>query len=112
MCASCQGAFWSLLLLFILGLVKLILDFVYPPSTCNQESSAPWVARGLHYMYYALFSFWLCVIINVVVSLLTSPQEEGKVTQYYTDTTATTNIATTDNGGIDFYHQYCCLLQS
>ncbi|ELU01228.1 hypothetical protein CAPTEDRAFT_177168 [Capitella teleta] len=74
-----RGAFWSLTLMFVMGFVKMMLDFFYPPPECGQTDDAPWVVRDFHYMYYALFSFWLTIVVNVIVSLFGDPVEEGKL---------------------------------
>ncbi|XP_072900961.1 sodium/myo-inositol cotransporter-like [Hemitrygon akajei] len=66
-----QGAFYGGLVGSILGIIRLILAFVYQEPDCDQPDTRPNFIRNVHYMYVAMALFWTTTIIAVIVSLLT-----------------------------------------
>ncbi|XP_064622417.1 sodium/mannose cotransporter SLC5A10-like [Lineus longissimus] len=81
-----QGAFYGLLIGFIIGVVRMIMDFIYIAPKCGEPDNRPSIAKDFHYMYFALVLFWVVVIVNVVVSLMTRPPEPEMLhrTTYWT----------------------------
>lgn len=73
-----QGAFWALMTGLVVGMLRMILDFTFPPPKCNQEEYRPSII-SLNFMYFAMILFWLTLLTGVVVSLLTDPPESYKV---------------------------------
>lgn len=69
------GAFWALLAGLVLGLARMITNIVYTAPECGIEDSRPWIVR-LHYLYFAIFLFWMTVAICGVVSYFTAPPDE------------------------------------
>ncbi|XP_061571458.1 sodium/myo-inositol cotransporter-like [Cololabis saira] len=67
------GAFWGGMVGFTLGLVRLILAFVYPEPHCTEPDERPSFIKDVHFMYVAAFLFWASVVVTVVVSLCTPP---------------------------------------
>ena len=61
------------------GLIRLVLDFVYPEPNCWEEDTRPDVIAKVHYMYFAMILFFQGVIVMVVVSLLTKPEEPWRL---------------------------------
>ncbi|XP_068743589.1 sodium/myo-inositol cotransporter-like [Montipora capricornis] len=70
-----KGAFWGMVLGFIVGAIRMILDFTHLEPRCGEEDTRPSIIAKVHYMYFALILFWITVITIVVVSLFTKPME-------------------------------------
>eukprot|EP00795_Rhopilema_esculentum_P004350 gene4350-20570_t len=66
-----QGAFWGLMSGFIVGVTRMVLDFVYQAPECGVKDTRPIFVKDFHYMYFALMIFLLTGIVCIVVSLLT-----------------------------------------
>lgn len=69
------GAFWSLVVGLVVGVARMILTLVYAAPECGEEETRPWLIK-LHYMYFAIFLFWLTVILCTVISLLTKKADD------------------------------------
>ncbi|XP_066450867.1 sodium/glucose cotransporter 4 isoform X1 [Eleutherodactylus coqui] len=77
------GAFWGLLIGLVVGLIRMIMDFVYTAPNCGEEDTRPSVLKNVHYLYFAILLFGLTSIICIVISLCTKaiPDEElGRMT--------------------------------
>ncbi|XP_075676795.1 sodium/myo-inositol cotransporter-like isoform X2 [Dermatophagoides pteronyssinus] len=70
-----SGAFWALMTGLIIGLLRMGLNLHYMEPTCGQFDLRPWIAK-VHYMYYAIFVFWITVAFCVIISLCTDPPED------------------------------------
>ena len=81
-----KGAFWGLMSALVIGLVRMILDFVYPAPACGVEDTRPEAVKAIlfHYMYFALFLFLWTMLVVIAVSLLTSPIPEEYVSSNIT----------------------------
>ncbi|XP_057296485.1 sodium/mannose cotransporter SLC5A10-like [Hydractinia symbiolongicarpus] len=64
------GALTSMLFGLLLGIIRLSLDVAYPQPHCGQEDTRNAFVK-LHFMYYALLMFFVCIIIMVTISLFT-----------------------------------------
>lgn len=64
------GAFWSLMIGLLIGLTRMIVTLFYMEPSCGQEDLRPAVVK-IHYMYFAIFLFWVTVAICIVISLFT-----------------------------------------
>ncbi|XP_037089850.1 sodium/glucose cotransporter 5-like [Pollicipes pollicipes] len=76
------GAFWGLMSGFIVGVIRMVLDFVYmfdAPKCWETEDTRPAVVAKMHYMYFAMLLFWLTGVVAAAVSLLTEPPEHWRV---------------------------------
>nr|ACB21201.1 solute carrier family 5, member 1 (predicted) [Plecturocebus moloch] len=67
------GAFWGLILGFLIGVSRMITEFAYGTGSCMEPSNCPTIICGVHYLYFAIILFVISVICIVVVSLLTKP---------------------------------------
>ncbi|KAM8929902.1 sodium/glucose cotransporter 4 isoform 2-T2 [Pelodytes ibericus] len=77
------GAFWGLVTGLVVGLIRMIMDFVYQAPTCGQVDERPAVLKDVHYLYFAMLLFGLTAIICIVISLFTPaiPDKElGRMT--------------------------------
>ncbi|KAM9324691.1 sodium/glucose cotransporter 4 [Gastrophryne carolinensis] len=73
-----QGAFWGLVIGLIVGLTRMIMDFVYEAPKCGEEDTRPSVLKDVHYLYFAILLFGLTAIVCIAISLFTPamPDEE------------------------------------
>ena len=63
------GAFWSLMIGFALGMLRMIMSFMYKEPSCGQHvDERPWMLKHVHYMYYAAFLFWTTIAFTVLIS--------------------------------------------
>jgi sodium/myo-inositol cotransporter 3 len=80
------GAFYGLMIGFIFGLLRMILEFSKQPPLCGEKDTRFWFIRNIHFMYYAMFLFWLTFFVCVIVSLCTEPPTQAQLfrTTYWT----------------------------
>ncbi|XP_077916855.1 sodium/glucose cotransporter 1 isoform X2 [Halichoerus grypus] len=71
--ATEPGAFWGLILGFLIGVSRMVTEFAYGTGSCMQPSNCPTIICGVHYLYFAIILFVISVIVIVVVSLFTKP---------------------------------------
>ena len=64
---------------FIVGAIRMILDFTHLEPRCGEEDTRPSIIAKVHYMYFALILFWITVITIVVISLFTKPMKDANV---------------------------------
>ncbi|KAM7107542.1 sodium/glucose cotransporter 4 [Ciconia maguari] len=74
------GAFWGLMVGLAVGLVRMIIEFIYSTPSCGEEDRRPAVLKDLHYLYFALILCVLTAIVIVLISLCTPPIPEEKLT--------------------------------
>ncbi|KAM6078605.1 LOW QUALITY PROTEIN: sodium/glucose cotransporter 4 [Theristicus caerulescens] len=73
------GAFWGLMVGLAVGLVRMIIEFIYSTPSCGEEDRRPAVLKDLHYLYFALILCVLTAIVIVLISLCTPPIPEEKL---------------------------------
>ncbi|XP_051480813.1 sodium/glucose cotransporter 4 [Apus apus] len=73
------GAFWGLMVGLAVGLVRMIMEFVYSTPSCGEEDRRPAVLKDLHYLYFALILCFLTAIVIILISLCTPPIPEEKL---------------------------------
>jgi len=74
-----QGAFWALMVGFVIGVVRMILDFVYTEPGCGEEDHRPLLLVRIHYMYFAMILFGVTGLTMVLISCCSKPPEPSKV---------------------------------
>ncbi|XP_023381291.1 sodium/glucose cotransporter 1 isoform X2 [Pteropus vampyrus] len=67
------GAFWGLIIGFLIGVSRMIAEFSYGTGSCTEPSNCPTIICGVHYLYFAIILFCITVTVSVVVSLFTRP---------------------------------------
>uniref|UniRef100_A0A8I6AKD1 Sodium/glucose cotransporter 1 n=1 Tax=Rattus norvegicus TaxID=10116 RepID=A0A8I6AKD1_RAT len=67
------GAFWGLILGFLIGISRMITEFAYGTGSCMEPSNCPKIICGVHYLYFAIILFAISVVTVLVISLLTKP---------------------------------------
>ncbi|KAH9404140.1 hypothetical protein TYRP_014656 [Tyrophagus putrescentiae] len=72
-----QGAFWSLVVGLVIGLVRMILEFAIPAPACSstEPDPRPFITK-LHYLHFGIVLFAISAAVAIVVSLLTKRPEE------------------------------------
>lgn len=81
------GAFWSLMIGFGLGVLRMAMSFMYKEPSCGQHvDERPWMLKHVHYMYYAAFLFWATITCTVLISYYTKPPAPFRLirTTYWT----------------------------
>ncbi|XP_045632422.1 sodium/myo-inositol cotransporter 2 [Ursus americanus] len=72
-----KGAFSGLILGLLLGLIRLVLDFIYPQPRCDQPDDRPGVVKDVHYLYFSMILSAVTLITVSIVSWFTeSPSKE------------------------------------
>ncbi|XP_018408517.1 PREDICTED: sodium/glucose cotransporter 4-like [Nanorana parkeri] len=73
-----QGAFWALISGLLIGLIRMVMDFVYGQPKCGQLDNRPSIVKDVHYLYFTIILFGLTIIICTVISLCTPaiPEEQ------------------------------------
>ena len=61
------------------GVVRMLMDFVYPEPGCGKVDHRPLIVSGVHYMYFALLLFLLTGITVAVVSYAGKNPDPSKV---------------------------------
>nr|CAI9695399.1 unnamed protein product [Rangifer tarandus platyrhynchus] len=67
------GAFWGLIIGFLIGVSRMITEFAYGTGSCMEPSNCPTIICGVHYLYFAIILFVITIIIILAVSLFTKP---------------------------------------
>ncbi|XP_041826380.1 sodium/glucose cotransporter 1-like isoform X2 [Melanotaenia boesemani] len=67
------GAFYGLTTGLLIGLSRMIAEFVYGTGSCANPSNCPTIICGVHYLYFAIILFTISCIVIVGVSLITKP---------------------------------------
>lgn len=65
----------------LLGVIRLVLDFVYPEPQCGEQDRRPGVVRYMHYLYFSMVLAAISTLTVLVVSMLTEPPSEEMVRQ-------------------------------
>ncbi|KAM3668620.1 sodium/glucose cotransporter 4 [Ammospiza maritima maritima] len=73
------GAFWGLMAGFVVGMIRMILEFSYSAPSCGEEDRRPAVLKDVHYLYFALILFGLTSIVILLVSFCTPAIPEEKL---------------------------------
>ncbi|XP_063056320.1 sodium/glucose cotransporter 4 [Engraulis encrasicolus] len=71
-----QGAFWGLMVGLVVGMVRMVMEFVYGTPSCGQEDTRPAVLKDVHYLYFALILLAVSALVITVISLCTAPIED------------------------------------
>ncbi|XP_045398771.1 sodium/myo-inositol cotransporter 2 [Lemur catta] len=79
--ANEKGAFSGLILGLLLGLIRLVLDFIYAQPLCNQPDERPAVVKSVHYLYFSVILSTATLITVSTVSWFTEPPSKEMVSR-------------------------------
>uniref|UniRef100_A0A8C5WK14 Sodium/myo-inositol cotransporter 2 n=1 Tax=Leptobrachium leishanense TaxID=445787 RepID=A0A8C5WK14_9ANUR len=79
--ANEKGAFWGLTIGLAVGIIRMVLDFIYVAPQCDQPDTRPGVVKYVHYLYLSMILGALTLITVVVVSLWTKPPSEQMISR-------------------------------
>ncbi|KAG1951348.1 sodium/glucose cotransporter 2 [Pimephales promelas] len=71
-----SGAFWGLMGGLVIGLCRMVPEFVYGSGNCIYPSKCPKSICGVHYLYFAVLLFFCTTILVLFVSYNTPPIED------------------------------------
>uniref|UniRef100_G3PYU9 Sodium/glucose cotransporter 1 n=1 Tax=Gasterosteus aculeatus aculeatus TaxID=481459 RepID=G3PYU9_GASAC len=74
-----SGAFYGLVIGLLIGLSRMITEFIYGTGSCISPSNCPTIICGVHYLYFSMILFVVSCIIIVGISLMTKPIEDKHV---------------------------------
>ncbi|XP_071800571.1 sodium/mannose cotransporter SLC5A10-like [Asterias amurensis] len=67
-----KGAFWGLVCGILLGVLRMVLDIIYPAPACGVlDDTRPAFVANIHFLYYNCIVGAVSMSVTVVVSLLT-----------------------------------------
>ncbi|KAM4719401.1 sodium/glucose cotransporter 1-like isoform 1-T1 [Anableps anableps] len=70
------GAFYGLTIGLVIGLSRMITEFVYGTGSCVNPSNCPAIICGVHYLYFGMILFLVSCIIILGISLITKPIDD------------------------------------
>lgn len=73
------GAFYGLLLGALIGITRLILDFIYIAPACGEYDDRPGIQKNFHYLHFALVLYTVTVMFIGGISLMTKPIPSEKL---------------------------------
>uniref|UniRef100_A0A670KHZ4 Sodium/myo-inositol cotransporter 2 n=1 Tax=Podarcis muralis TaxID=64176 RepID=A0A670KHZ4_PODMU len=76
-----KGAFCGLLIGMGMGLIRMVLDFVYPLPRCDEADGRPAVVKYVHYLYFSMILSLATLLVVVTVSLLTEPPSKERISR-------------------------------
>ncbi|XP_004622952.1 sodium/myo-inositol cotransporter 2 [Octodon degus] len=79
--ANEKGAFSGLILGLLLGLVRLVLDFIYAQPRCDQPDERPAVVKYIHYLYFSMILSATTLVTVATVSWFTEPPSKEMVSR-------------------------------
>ena len=64
------------------GIIRLVLELVYPAPLCGEEDVRPAILAKVHYTYFGALSMIICSVVIVFVSLVTKPNPDVDVSKH------------------------------
>ncbi|XP_060071204.1 sodium/glucose cotransporter 4-like [Ylistrum balloti] len=86
-----NGAFWGLLFGHVCGIIRLVLEFVYPQPNCGEEETRP-AFLTINYLYFGIMILFITTVATVLISIFTAKRKEDELvgvtwwTKYKADT--------------------------
>ncbi|KAH9507890.1 Sodium/glucose cotransporter 4 [Bulinus truncatus] len=75
------GAFWGLVISTLVGLTRMVLEFVYTSPNCGsfEVDKRPSVLKEIHFLHFAIILSGVSIISTVVISLFTEKRPPEKL---------------------------------
>ncbi|XP_060071206.1 sodium/glucose cotransporter 4-like [Ylistrum balloti] len=86
-----NGAFWGLVFGHVCGIIRLVLEFVYPQPNCGEEDTRP-AFLTINYLYFGVIILVITAVATILISLVTKRRPEDELlgvtwwTKYKPDT--------------------------
>ncbi len=79
--ANEPGAFWALVLGFLVGSIRFICEFTFPVPSCGNSDERPWLIKMLYmnYLHFAILLFLISLGLCIGVSSITKPIPKSSV---------------------------------
>ncbi|XP_060586945.1 sodium/mannose cotransporter SLC5A10-like [Ruditapes philippinarum] len=74
-----EGAFWGILIGQLAGIVRLVLDFIYPAPGCGEIDNRPVVLSAINFTYFSAMMLVLSALITIILSFCTSQPDYDKI---------------------------------
>lgn len=76
---SFQGAFWGMLTGIVIGIIRMSIDFAFPPPACGEIDDRPYITKSVHYLHFAIINALISLFVTIVVSLMSKELEPSMV---------------------------------
>ncbi|XP_006867248.1 PREDICTED: sodium/myo-inositol cotransporter 2 isoform X1 [Chrysochloris asiatica] len=76
-----KGAFSGLIVGLAIGLIRLVLDFIYVQPLCDQTDERPAVVKDVHYLYLSIILSVVTLLTVSIVSWFTEPPSKELVSR-------------------------------
>uniref|UniRef100_UPI00398F2CE8 sodium/myo-inositol cotransporter 2-like n=1 Tax=Pristiophorus japonicus TaxID=55135 RepID=UPI00398F2CE8 len=77
-----KAAFWGLVAGILIGIIRMLLDFIYVSPICGKTDTRPAIVSKVHFLHFALILATITLIIVVIISLLTKPPTPAQISQH------------------------------
>ena len=74
-----QGAFFGILVTHVIGVIRLILEIIYPVPQCGETDNRPVFLSGIHSFYFSQIMMAIQVVLVLGISLFTGPRSKKEV---------------------------------
>ena len=74
-----QAAFYSILITHLIGIVRLILEVIYPVPACGVPDTRPLFLSKMHSFYYSEMMMVIQTVLIIVISFCSSPRTKEEV---------------------------------
>ena len=74
-----QAAFYGLVITHVIGVIRLILEVVYPVPKCGEVDDRPAILSKVHGFYFAQMMMVIELIVIIVISMFTKRNTEEEV---------------------------------
>ena len=75
-----QGAFIGIVTTHVIGVIRLILEIVYPVPHCGEPDNRPVFLSKIHSFYFSQIMMLIQVILVLIISVLTQHRTKEEVT--------------------------------
>ncbi|XP_062820748.1 sodium/myo-inositol cotransporter 2 [Anolis carolinensis] len=76
-----KGAFCGLVVGMAMGVIRMVLDFVFLPPQCGEPDRRPAVVKDVHYLYFSMILSLVSLVVVVAVSLWTEPPPQERISR-------------------------------
>ncbi|CAH1801772.1 unnamed protein product [Owenia fusiformis] len=74
-----KGAFWSLMIGFVVGLIRMIWQFSYGNPACGEYNGTPDIIAKVHYLHFGIILFAITAVACIVISLVTDAPDDDQL---------------------------------